>query len=119
MAGKNVAVVVLPRFTSFVGPTQFFTQPIPVAAYSRVSLTLWVGPYVGAAPTASFGFEESNDSTDWFPCGAGPLVVPSGPGEVVLSEPLTRAWMRMTIGLTGVGVGLTCAASGFFELRER
>lgn len=120
MAGKQTPVVLIPRYTSFVGPTQFYMDPIPVSAYSKLTLTLWVGIYSGAAPAAYFGFQESNDGEDWADCdGVAPLLVPSGPSSQDLTRSLTKAWVRASVGLTGAGTALTCYCLGYLEQRER
>lgn len=120
MAGKQTPVVLIPRYTSFVGPTQFYMDPLPVSAYSAFSVTLWVGIYAGGAPAAYFGFQESNDGVDWTDCdGVAPLLVPSGPSSQDLTRSLTKAWVRASVGLTGAGTALTCYCLGYLEQRER
>ena len=57
MAGKQTPLVLIPRYTSFVGPTQFYMDPLPVSAYSAFSVTLWVGIYAGGAHHTGFSLD--------------------------------------------------------------
>ena len=120
MAGRNVPVVLVPRYTTYLGNQGFPTQPIPVAAYSKITIDFWHGPIQGAGPPGvGISFTESNDLENWVGCTGGPWFVPSGVGELQFSADLTRAWFQFLVVPTGGNPGVTCWAQGFFELREK
>ena len=120
MAGKNVPVVLVPRFTGYVGDGTYWSQPIPTSAYSGISIDFWHGLLIGTGPPGvTVHFQESNDVANWRFCGGGPWTVPPGVSETPLSAVLTMAWFRFGVILGGTNAGVTCWAQGFFELRER
>src|SRR5262245_43179390 len=119
MPGKQDATVVIPRYTTFVGQTNYLMPPIAVAAYSSINLTVWVGPLAGTTPTVSFAYQESIDGEDWQSAGGPPVTIAVSPVEFQMTAPLTKAWMRFLVAPAGAGVAVTCWAAGFFELRER
>ncbi len=120
MAGKYVPLVVLPRFSTFVGNGIYWTQPIPVAAYYALSLNVWRGAMNGSgAPATSVQFQESNELSSWeATAGTGGGVVPPMV-ETQYRPLLSRAWFRMGVVISGTNPGVTCYAIGFAELRER
>lgn len=122
MAGKNVPVVLVPRFTSYVSVGVFYTIPIPVAAYDALVIDFWHGTLNGPAPSMDLFLDESNDGTAWSPTN-GPTVIPSPfpplAGEYQFRRFLTKAWLRLGVHLVGANVAVTCWASGFLELREK
>lgn len=122
MSGKNVPVVLVPRFTSYVSVGFFYTIPIPVAAYDALVLDFWHGTLNGPTPAMYLYLDESNDGTFWTPT-VGPTVIPSPfnplAGEYQIRRFLTKGWFRLGVELTGLNVAVTCWASGFLELREK
>lgn len=123
MAGKSVPIVLVPRFTSYLGVGFFYSIPVPVAAYDALVLDFWHGTITGTAPVAMYLYvEESTDGNVWTPT-AGPTLIPSPytptPGEDQFRQLLTKAWLRLGVELTGTNVGVTCWASGYLELREK
>jgi hypothetical protein len=120
MAGMNVPVVLIPRYTTFLGPQGFPGEAIPVSPYERVSVTYWQGPYIGVGTAVVLVFQQSNDGVTWSDCPGGPWTPPAmPPGELPFTAGLSMAWMRLTVLLTGTGSGFTCWVRGFFEKRER
>ena len=121
MAGKSVPVVLVPRFTTYVGASIFGTEAIPVAAYAGIGLTFWHGPLLGSGAllAVSVGFQESVDGTVYADCPGGPWSITNSPGEFVLMAYFTKAWMRFFVTLAGTNPAVTCWAQGAFELRER
>jgi hypothetical protein len=120
MAGRNVPLVVLPRFSTFVGNGLYWTQPIPVAAYDAITINAWRGLMNGAGPpSTSLQFQESNDLSAWSATlgTSGGVLPPSV--ETQYRPLLSKAWFRMGIVLAGTDPGVTCYAVGFAELRER
>jgi hypothetical protein len=117
MNGEILPLVMLPRYTSFVGATSFKTAPLESSAFANATLTLWRGKLVGTGtPTFTAFFETSNDTVTWS------SLVPAGvdPGEdtaLVVATPLKQAWFRLKIVLTGTNVGVGCWCAGHVELR--
>lgn len=125
VAGKNVPVVLLPRFSTFVGPTPCWSAPIPVSPYVSVAFDFWNAAMNGApAAGVQVDVQESNDLLErqgntWDTCAGGsPWVRGPGPGQAPLSAVLTKAWMRIGVTPLGTQPGVTCHAEGFFERRE-
>ena len=120
MPGKNVPAVLVPRFTLFVGAGSYFTQPILVAPYSRLTLVFWHGPLIGTmTPSVAVSFKEANDDSSYQDCTGGPWGAPAAPGESQFLADLSRTWLQFGVLLAGTDPGVTCWAQGFFELRER
>lgn len=121
MAGLNVPVVLIPRFTTYVGPTTCWSPPIPVAAYAAVAFDFWMATMNGTpAAGVQLDLQESNDNEAWDACAGGsPWVKGPGTGQWSLSGVLTRAWLRLGITPQGTQPGVTCWAQGFFERREQ
>lgn len=122
MAGRSVPIVLIPRFTSYVGVGFFYTIPIPVAAYEALVLDFWHGTMNGPTPAMYLYVEESNDGSAWTAAAAFPFI-PS-PYFAAASEEqfrlfLTKAWLRVGVELTGAGTAVTCWGSGYLELREK
>lgn len=121
MAGKNVYVVLIPRFTTFVGPATFLSAPIPISAYASGTFDFWNGAMNGA-PAAGVQLDlfESNDVVTWEACAGGsPWVRGPGTGEFQATAAFTKAWLRFGITPLGTQPAVTCFAAGYFELRER
>lgn len=118
MSGRNVAVVIVPRFTTYVGGGTYETIPIPVSAYDGLVVSVWRGALIGTVPTLSLGFLESNDLENWSAC-AGTVVPPGAGSEAQSSVSFTKAWFRMNTVLASADSGVTMWAQGFFTLREK
>jgi hypothetical protein len=119
MAGKAVAVVLVPRFTTYLGPQVYYLEPLPVSAYAGLQLAFWHGPYLGGATSVALLFEFSNDLDSWHPCAGGPWPVGPAVMETPFQVALDSAWFRFAVVVGGPGSGVTCWASGAFELREK
>ena len=120
MIGELVPVVMLPRFTSYVGPGTFATAPLGVEAFSGGEVTFWRGPLVGGAATSPFTayLEESHDALVWT------LAFPTAVTQVNRSDscamPFTKRWFRVRVVLaanaSGV-VGISLWMAGAFVRR--
>ncbi len=121
MAGKSVPVVIVPRFTSYMGAMTSLSEPTPIAASAGIGLTLWCGPLHGSGGSLAMvvSIQESNDGETFVDCAGGPWVVPSAGNESFLTATFSMAWMRFVVLLNGTTPAVTCWASGAFELRER
>jgi hypothetical protein len=117
MAGMQVPLEMLMRFTSFLGTQVFWTQPIAVSPFSAVTMNLWTGQFIGTGvPSATFTLEESNDAEQFSPCGgAFPSIVLATSTQFQLQATISRAWLRMSVGLAGV----RCVQGARGRCRER
>jgi hypothetical protein len=121
MKGELVPVVMLPRFTSYLGEGSFATAPMPVEAYQNIVVTFWRGPLVGGDATTPFEafFEVSHDAYEW-EVVEGPIddVNTSGKFDVEL----TKRWFRVRIELLGDAngvVGLSMWMAGVLQRTVR
>jgi hypothetical protein len=121
MAGLQVALTMLPRLTTLAGTQVLDTEAIHVSEFSAVTMNLWTGSFIGGGvPSATFTLEESNDGEQFSTCGgAFPTIVLATSTQFQLQATITKAWLRLSIGLAGVNVAVTCWASGFLERREK
>ena len=122
MSGLYVPLVLIPRFTSYLGAGQFTTEPLDVTAFSKGVVTVWCGPLIGATGASlEFIFEMAEDPDVWteFPF-VDPIFTPNGSDVVEL--PLTMRWLRLKLTLDDDAAGvvaLTCWAMGSLEKREQ
>ena len=117
MSGQRVPLVMVPRYTSYVGPNEFTTVPLDVSEYAKAVLTLWRGELVGDdGSTISAVFETSQDAKEWSPAH---VAIESAPGSDILDFELEDRWLRFRIVLVTPGheVGITCWAAGSLEMR--
>lgn len=110
-------VLLLPRFSSFVGAGPFYTAPMNIRTYQKAFITGWRGTGVGPSPgTATITIQESTDLGVWIDnaVAIGPPVNSEVTQEVVFS----LEWMRLKIDLTGSFAAMTMWAVGNFVARE-
>ena len=83
MAGELTPLVMLPRYTTYAGATEFTTIAMDVTEYSSVILSVWRGPINfesgGAAGTFAITLQESTDQVNWTTCTG--TTANSDPGE--------------------------------------
>jgi hypothetical protein len=119
MIGEIVPLVLIPRFSSFVGANEFTSEPYDAAEFSTGSVELWRGQLKGtSSPTFLVFIETSNDKNVWTPQN------PSGddPGanaSMPISITLGRRWLRARIVLTGTNPAVTCWCAGTLTRRVR
>jgi hypothetical protein len=115
--GELEPVVLVPRFTSFIGSGSFTTAPLNLEPYSRATITIWRGYMPGtASPTFKIYFEDSHDAETWTafnPSGESPSAVT----PAIVTCDLIRRWFRARVDLTGTNTGVTCWAVGLLEKR--
>jgi hypothetical protein len=121
MMGELVPVVMLPRFTSYLGEGSYATVPMPVEAYQNICVTFWRGPLVGGDATTPFEafFEVSHDAYTWESIHAPIDTVDTSDK---LAMPLTKRWFRVRIELLADGngvVGLSMWMAGVFQRTVR
>ena len=122
MAGELTPLVLLPRYTTYAGASDFVTIAMDVSDYQKAIINLWRGILLGGSPTITFSCEESTDQVFWTPC-AGTNVTAFDPGqadEKQATATLAKRWFRLKVALTGSSPGpaATCWAVGFLEQRE-
>lgn len=125
-AGAYVPLVMVPRFTSYVGAATYTTAPLDVSEFQKFIVTVWRGLLVGsvaggAALFIQFEWSDDADQDGWFTFfGLSPLTT-AGATDVVEAE-LTHRYLRLKVTLTDDAtdvVALSCWASGHLERRER
>jgi hypothetical protein len=118
MSGRNVPVVLLPRYTSLIGGGSYPQLAIPCSAYEKLAVTFWMGVGVGP-PGLTLAWRESNDLVTWTQCGGGGLVSPTPNADLPSVVTLTKAWFQLVVILAAANGGATMWCEGFFQLREK
>ena len=126
MAGQLVPLVLLPRYTTYVGKpgtgagtigvAYFSTIAMDVTQYSSAIISVWRGKLIGSpTPGITFTLQESMDQVSWTDLTAG-----FDPGENIETETtvsLTKRWFRIIVLLGGADNACSCYAVGFLEER--
>lgn len=123
MIGTLVPVVMLPRFTSYVGAGTYATAPLAVEGFDKGRVTFWRGPLVGGAATSPFTayFEDSHDAVNWTEAGtnpSGPVTTVNATGGYAIL--FKKRWFRIRVVLAGDAngvVGITLWMAGALERR--
>lgn len=118
MKGEQVPLVMIPRFTTYLGAGEFATAPLDVERFAAVVLTVWRGYLLGTTPTFHLYLEASHDA----PADAADWVQLEDLGlnddqSVTVTHDLTRRWLRVRVVLGGTNPAVTCWASGGLDLR--
>ena len=115
MEGVAVPVVIIPRYSSFVGVNVFTTQPLLVEEFSKAQIVFFrSGMDAGASFSASF--QTSQNQQDWFDDPGSPIT--SVATEDIHEVDLPRKWFRIRIELSGSDPAITCWAAGLLIRRE-
>jgi hypothetical protein len=125
MPGELVPLVLLPRYTTFVGRpasgTQFFsTIAMDVTEYSKAIVNVWRGKVFGTAVPVQFTFQESTDQVEWTACTLESGSQPFDPGENVETQyiaTIKKRWFRVTVQFGNADNFANCWAVGFLEQR--
>lgn len=113
MKGPLVPLVMIPRFTSYVGAGTFDTAPLDVERYARFVLRVWRGTALGTSPAVTIRFQASHDGITWFD-----LATVSGfNAEGTVDEAIAWRWLRARVELTGTDPAFSCWAAGVLEER--
>ncbi len=118
MAGELVPLVLLPRYTSYVGATDFTTIGMEVSDYSKAIVNVWRGPIIGTAGTFACVFEESTDQLTWSTCTNGTGGDPGLSTEAQYKPELNKRWFRIKVTIGGTLPAASCWAIGYLERRE-
>jgi hypothetical protein len=123
MAGELVPLVMVPRFTTYVGGAVFTTVALDVSAFGIVRLATWMGPLIGdtasGAALTSAHLQQSEDGDEWDMLL--PMINGTDRHELIMA-PLTKRFMRARVELaadTSDVVAVTCWSTGYLERRER
>lgn len=125
MAGAYVPLVLVPRYTSYIGAGEYVTAPLDVTEFSRFVVAVWRGllvgdPVTGAGLSISFEWSDDADADGWFGFfGHTPITTPNG--DTVVTADLSHRYLRMKITLTEDTqdvVAITIWAAGHLERRE-
>src|SRR5437868_10911804 len=109
MAGVQVPLVLIPRYTTYAGAnTDFTTIGMDVTDYVKATVSFWRGPFIGTAVGITINFEESMDQLNWTTCSGGPYTSSGAAAEDQFVPIITKRWFRIKITLTGTGPVLTC-----------
>lgn len=121
MAGELVPLVLLPRYTTYAGDTNFTTIAMDVTQYENAILNVWRGKIVGTtgSPAVTFTFEESTDQDSWTTCSGTSPGDPGENSEAQFTLTLKKRWFRVKVVLGNADNVLSCWAVGFLEERLR
>jgi hypothetical protein len=120
MAGELETTTLIPRFSSFLAAGTYTTGGLNVTDFAGATVHVWRGPLIGTSPTVSFTFEESIDQESWTTCVGDAGGDPGASAEGVYTITFKKRWFRVkvTLGGTGAGPGVTCWAVAGLERRE-
>ncbi len=120
MSGRQVPVVVLSRFTTFVhNASPYFTPPLDIRAYSGASLVAWRGSLNGSGANFDIHFYESMDRDFWTQCEGDQGGTITANLETHYDIDFSKKWFRVAVNCTGTNASVTCWTQGFLIRRER
>ena len=115
MAATVDGVVILPRYSSFLGPPVgdlvLYTAPVNVRRYASADIAAWKGSHSG---TVAMALEGSPDLESWVSLGT--VTLSAGQETVTAFGDLESEWVRLKITLTN-GPAVTCWMVGNFTTR--
>lgn len=121
MIGQLTPLILVPRFSSYMGAADFVSAPVDVTAYSDAYVTVWRGLLVGSSPAFQFYVQTSTDAITWTDFdlrpGIAPWVDPGFDTALAISFPCMYRWIRAKVRLEGTSPAVTCWASGFVQNR--
>ena len=118
MSGELVPLVLIPRYTTYMGVLTFTTIAMDVTDYQSAIVNVWRGILNGGGSFA-ISFEESTDQNSWTDCTGGAAADPGSDTEAQYTPTITKRWFRAKVALTGTEpVVVTAWAVGFLELRQ-
>jgi hypothetical protein len=114
VADDVTKVVLLPRFSSFVGASTFNTPPMSVGEYASANVNAWRANLFGGSPTFQVVVQQSLDLSTWYNLAT---ISPSANAEAAAAVTLTMAWLRLSVTLGGTTPSVTCWVVGDFLKR--
>ena len=119
MTGALTPVVLIPRYTSFLGENEFISEAIDASMYCAGALRLWRGELKGTdTPTYLLFVETSNDKNVWVPQDVAGYD-PGANDSMPITLTLTQRWLRTRVVLEGTNPAVTCWCAGTLERRVR
>lgn len=125
MAGELVPLVMIPRYTTYAGASDFTSIGMDVSEYESAILNIWRGRIVGVTTSPAFKVtcEESTDQNVWSTCeGTTADTLITEDEEKQFLPAMRKRWFRVRITLTGTGGsgdGPVCSCWGVGYLEER
>ena len=101
MTGKRIPLVLIPRYTSYIGDGEFATAAMEVSAAESAVVHVWRSRLIGTSPTVLVAFEESTDQEDWTTCTGGTSFDPGERTETSKSQTRTKRYLRVGVTLGG------------------
>ena len=120
MAGELVPLVMMPRYTTLAGASNFTTIAMDVTDYQTAILNVWRGKLI-AGTTFTVSAEESTDQEVWTAC-SGTNCTNYDPGQEAegqVSATVKKRWFRIRVTLGGGDPQATAWAVGFLEQRQQ
>ena len=120
MKGATVPLILLPRYTSYVGTSGYFftTVPMDVTEYEGGTFYLWRGKALGGSPAVWVWVEESTDAETWTLVGSAPAkIVTVEDNRQRVDLAFQKKWFRLRIELQGTDVAVSCWAIGTLTTR--
>ena len=118
MTGKRIPLVLIPRYTSFIGSGRFVTAAVEVSSADSAEVYVWRSRVIGATPTISVEFEESTNQESWTTCTGGTAFDPGERTETSKSVALSRRYLRVVVTLGGTDPAASCFAYGYLNGRQ-
>jgi hypothetical protein len=117
MAGELTPLVLIPRYSTYVGAHTFTSIALDVTAYSKAYVSVWRGTLTGTTPTFAVSFEESTDQDNWTTCTSGAGGDPGADTEAQYTPDLKKRYFRIKVVLGGTNPAVSCWAMGSLERR--
>lgn len=116
MSANVRRIVLLPRFTTLVGPatgtTEFVTDPFPARMFCHADIVVRLGS-VGGSGTWDFVLEESPDLLTWM---ENATLSSTADADDVTAVDLDMEWLRLKVSMSDRR--FTCFVVGDFVERE-
>jgi hypothetical protein len=94
--GGLVPLVLIPKFTSYIGNQTLSSAPLDVSGYSGGSATATRGPIIGAHPSVKVTLQESQDGLGWTDLVTFDLSVAASDDQ---DFTISRRWLRVQVDL--------------------
>jgi len=117
MAGELTPLVMIPRYSTYVGAHTFTSIALDVTSYSKAYVSVWRGAMTGTGPTFAVSFEESTDQVVWTTCTNGSGGDPGTNTEAQYTPDLNKRYFRIKVVLGGTDPAGSCWAMGSLERR--
>ena len=120
MVGKRFPLVMVPRFSTYIGSGEFASLGIDVSKFVEARVHVWRGEMSGTGILAlTVKFEESTDRVVWFDCdGGAPLAIPED-DETSFDLTLSRQYLRIVPTVAGTDPAVTLYAVGHLNQRTK